>query len=366
MRKTLIVMILIMSGIVLYADDIDDKVRELQRLKSELENTENKVKETAAKKKTTQSEIQRTSSLKNITEQNLKKHQSEHRTVRDSLSRVQRQIQIANQRLEGLHQVQNDQLNILLRVDCSYRNQGISHRDHRYLKELILHNRRSIDILGGFKVSLEQAQKMTSNQAARISRNLRNEKQKSSRYNKQIRNLTNQSQKLTAEENALKAYIAKLRQDAAELETLINRLMAESGREPSSYEFTQARILWPVRGEIIRNFGQETRSYNTSVVSNGVDIAVREGTKVVAVDSGEVVFADRYGGQGKMIIIDHQNGFFSLYGFNSDLVVKRGDSVSRGQMIARSGMTGSANQPSLHFELRKDGAAINPVPYFEP
>ena len=64
-------------------------------------------------------------------------------------------------------------------------------------------------------------------------------------------------------------------------------------------------------------------------------------------------------------IIDHQNGFFSLYGFNSDLVVKRGDTIARGQMIARSGMTGSANQPSLHFELRKDGAAINPLPYFE-
>lgn len=365
MPKTLMVMILLISGILLNANEIDDRVRELQRLKTELESTENKVRETAAKKKTTQSEIQRTSSLKRITEQNLKKHQVAQQSVRDSLSRVEREIQIANEKLDHLHQVQNDQLNILLRVDCSYKNQDISHRDHRYLKELILLNRRSIDIQGGYKVSLEQAQRITSDEAYKISRNLKTEKQNSNKYNKQIRNLSNQNQKLIAEETALQANIAKLRQDAAELENLINRLMSESGREPSSYEFTKAKILWPVRGEIIRNFGQETRSYNTSVVSNGVDIAVREGTKVVAVDKGEVVFADRYGGQGKMIIIDHQNGFFSLYGFNSDLVVKRGDAVSRGQMIARSGMTGSANQPSLHFELRKDGTAINPLPYFE-
>ncbi|MCB5261643.1 MAG: peptidoglycan DD-metalloendopeptidase family protein [Candidatus Cloacimonetes bacterium] len=365
MRKTLIMMILIMSGIVLFADEIDDRVRELQRLKTELESTENKARQTVAKKKSTQNEIQRTSSLKRITEQNQKKYQSEQKTVRDSLSRVQRQITIANERLEHLHGVQNDQLNILLRVDLSYKNQDISHRDHRYLKELIQLNRRSMDVLGGYKVALEQAQNVTRNQAARISYSLRTEKQKNTKYNKQIRNLTNQNQKLSSEEKTLQASIAKLKQNAAELENLINRLMAESGKEPSSYEFTKARILWPVRGQIIRNFGQETRSYNTSVVSNGVDIAVREGTKVVAVDSGEVVFSDRYGGQGKMVIIDHKNGFFSLYGFNSDLVVNRGDTVSRGQMIARSGMTGSATQASLHFELRKDGAAINPLPYFE-
>ena len=365
MRKTLIVIILIMSGIMLYADEIDDRVRELQRLKTELESTESKVRETAAKKKSTQSEIQRTSSLKRITEQNQKKYQFEEQTVRDSLSRVQRQIQIASEKLEHLYEVQNDQLNILLRVKYSNKNKDIAHRNHRYLKELIRHNKRSADVLGGHKVSLELAQKITTNQAARISHNLRSEKQKGSKYNKQISNLTKQNQKLTAQETALQASIAKLRKDAADLENLINSLMAESGREPSSYEFTKAKILWPVRGQIIRNFGQETRSYNTSVVSNGIDIAVREGTKVVAVDKGEVVFADRYGGQGKMVIIDHQNGFFSLYGFNSDLVVKRGDTVTRGQMIARSGMTGSATQASLHFELRKDGTAINPLPYFE-
>ncbi|MDD2683194.1 MAG: M23 family metallopeptidase, partial [Candidatus Cloacimonetes bacterium] len=118
-------------------------------------------------------------------------------------------------------------------------------------------------------------------------------------------------------------------------------------------------------GKIIRNFGQETRSYGTSVVSNGIDIAVREGTNVVAVDDGEVIFSDRYGGQGKLLIIDHKNGFFSLYAYNSDLLAARGATVKRGQVIAKSGMTGSASEASLHFELRKDGKAINPVPYFE-
>jgi len=365
MHKTLIIMLILLSVSLLVADELDDKVRELQRLQSELESAEAKAKETTARKQETESEIQRNASLKRITDQNLKKYKAEERSVRDSLTHVQRQIQIASERLSHLHQVQNDQIKLLLKVDRSYKNQEISHRDQRYLTDLIKHNQDSIDHMGGFKGSLERAQQHTSSEAYRISRNLRTEDQKARRYTAQIRTLNDQSKKLSQEEQALLNRIAKLKQDAAELEELITRLMEESGRIPSSYRFTQAKIAWPVRGPIIRNFGQETRSYNTSVVSNGIDIAVREGTNVVAIDDGEVVFSDRYGGQGKMIIIDHKNGFFSLYGYNSDLLASRGDSITRGQVIARSGMTGSAQEPSLHFELRKDGAAINPLPFFE-
>ncbi|MDI3503202.1 MAG: hypothetical protein PWP64_138 [Candidatus Cloacimonadota bacterium] len=365
MSKTLIVILILISVNILCADELDDKVRELQRLQSELESTEAKAQETAARLQQTVSEIQRTSSLKQLSEKNLKKYKAEARTLRDSLTHVERQIELAAERLEHLHRVQNAQIQLLLRVDRSYKGQQIQHRDHHYLQELIKLNCTEIAVMGGHKVSLERAQQLTSTMSTKINRNLRNEDQQARRYATQIRSLDNQSKELSKAEQELRDRIAQLTKDAAELETLISRLMEESGRLPSSYRFTQAKIAWPVRGTIIRNFGQETRDYNTSVVSNGIDIAVREGSNVVAIDDGEVVFSDRYGGQGKMIIIDHKNGFFSLYGYNSDLLVSRGASVTRGQVIARSGMTGSAAEPSLHFELRKDGVAINPLPFFE-
>ena len=84
-----------------------------------------------------------------------------------------------------------------------------------------------------------------------------------------------------------------------------------------------------------------------------------------AADDGEVVFADRFGGQGNLVIIDHKNGFFTVYAYNSSILVSVGAKVKRGQTIARRGSTGSATEPSLHFELRKDGKSINPVPYLE-
>jgi len=120
-----------------------------------------------------------------------------------------------------------------------------------------------------------------------------------------------------------------------------------------------------VRGKVIRGFGQESRAYGTSVTNNGIDIAVAEGTAVVAADDGEVVFADRYGGQGNLVIIDHKNGFFTVYAYNSSISVGMGAKVKKGQTIARSGSTGSAQEPSLHFELRKDGKSVNPLPYLD-
>lgn len=365
MSKKLILIFLLICGIALYADEIDDKMRELQRLQTELENAEKKAAQTAEQKKKAESEIQRTSSLKRITDQNVKKYRMQERELRDSLSVVQQRLQLASDRLDNLHLAQNQELNVLLRVDRSFKSQALNHRDHRYLKHLIEQNRRSIDIVEGFKVSLEHSKDSTSREAALVNRDLRNENRKSKDYNKKISNLNQQTRKLTKEEKALQSQISQLRKDAAALETLISRLMEDSGRTPSSYQFTKIKIAWPVKGKIIRNFGQETRSYGTSVVSNGIDIAVREGTNVVAVDDGEVIFSDRYGGQGKLLIIDHKNGFFSLYAYNSDLLAARGATVKRGQVIAKSGMTGSASEASLHFELRKDGKAINPVPYFE-
>lgn len=137
------------------------------------------------------------------------------------------------------------------------------------------------------------------------------------------------------------------------------------GQEPASYKFSARNISWPLKGRIIRSYGQETRAYGTSVVCNGIDIAAPEWTGVVAADNGEVVYSGSYGGQGKLIIIDHKNGFFTVYAYNNELLVSTGSTVKKGQTIAKSGMTGSATEPSLHFEVRKDGKSVNPLSYLE-
>lgn len=365
MPRYILILMLCLLWTLSFADELDDKMRQLKEVQKQLETTQQKVKQAETKKKQAEGEIQRTSSLKRRTEDNLKKLKKEEMVIRDSLRSVQQRLQDAESGLSAMHRAQNAELDMLLRVDRSYKQQGIKHRDHRYLKSMIEGSKQKIDILSGYRVSLTFEQELHQNEAVKVTRGVKEESTKNVQYDKKIKNLATQTKQLTKEQKNLQAQVEKLKKDSASLEGLVSQLMAKKGETPSSYQFTGKKIAWPLRGKIIRSFGQETKSYGTSVVNNGIDIAVAEGTKVVAADDGEVIFSDRYGGQGKLIILDHKNGFFTLYAYNSELSVSKGAKVKRGQTIAKSGMSGSASQASLHFELRKDGKAINPVPYLE-
>jgi len=347
------------------SDELSDKEKELRKVKAELENTEKRIKETEAQKKKTQADLNRNANLKKQADSKAKTLQKTERVVQDSLLAANRRVQIVESTLEELKGFLNNQLGTYVRKSRS-NGADYSHPKHRnVLKRLIYNTKRNIDINEGFQAVLIQDKEIKNREFVKVKRELNTEKSRSKQYDKQIKNLTQQDQKLTQQQRDLQNRITKLKGDAAALENLINQLTAGQGKTPSSYQFTTKKIGWPVRGKIVRSYGEETKGQNNSVISNGIDIAVPEGTSVLAVDNGEVVFADRYGGQGRLIIIDHKNGFFSVYAYNSELVVGKGASVKKGQVIAKSGMTGSASQPSLHFELRKDGVAVNPLPYLE-
>lgn len=118
------------------------------------------------------------------------------------------------------------------------------------------------------------------------------------------------------------------------------------------------KFLWPTGGRISSGFGYRGREYH-----KGVDIASPSGTPIYASDSGTVVHSGRYGGYGNLVIIDHGNGYQTYYGHCKTLLVSRGDSVKRGQKIATVGMTGEATGPHVHFEVRVNGVAKNPLNY---
>ncbi len=115
---------------------------------------------------------------------------------------------------------------------------------------------------------------------------------------------------------------------------------------------------WPTRGSITSRFGRRWGELHT-----GLDIAVPRGTIVKAADSGVVSFAGWNGGYGYCVIINHKNGYQTLYGHNSKLYVKVGQEVSKGQKIASSGSTGRSTGPHVHFEVRKNGVQQNPERY---
>lgn len=120
------------------------------------------------------------------------------------------------------------------------------------------------------------------------------------------------------------------------------------------------KFRWPVNGRIISEFGAKPGGGK----NEGVNLAVPEGTPVKAANDGTVIYSgNELKGYGNLILLRHSDGWVSAYAHNSELKVKRGDSVRRGDVVSLAGATGSVNQPQLHFELRQGNKPVDPLRY---
>ena len=132
---------------------------------------------------------------------------------------------------------------------------------------------------------------------------------------------------------------------------------------PASGSVADGKLRWPAKGRIIAGFGP--RSDGTH--NDGVNISVPQGTDVHAAESGTVAYAgSELKGYGNLILLRHDNGIVTAYAHAEELLVKRGDRISRGQVIAKAGKTGAVDQPQLHFEVRRDQTPVDPMAYLEP
>jgi murein DD-endopeptidase MepM/ murein hydrolase activator NlpD len=119
-------------------------------------------------------------------------------------------------------------------------------------------------------------------------------------------------------------------------------------------------FIWPVKGKIVGRYGTAADGAH----NDGINIAAPQGTPVRAAASGVVAYAgNELRGYGNLILIKHAGGWMTAYAHNEVLLVKRGETVKRGQEIAKVGSTGIASQPQLHFELRKGTTALDPSEY---
>lgn len=122
------------------------------------------------------------------------------------------------------------------------------------------------------------------------------------------------------------------------------------------------KFRWPVRGKIIGNFGKQPGAEQ----NDGINILVPRGTDVHAAETGFVSYAkDTVPGYGNLVLIRHEGGWITAYAHNDQLLVKEGDTVQRGQIIAKAGATGSVKQPQLHFEIRNGANAVDPIQHLE-
>jgi murein DD-endopeptidase MepM/ murein hydrolase activator NlpD len=122
----------------------------------------------------------------------------------------------------------------------------------------------------------------------------------------------------------------------------------------------KGQLQWPVKGKVIKSFGSKP----TTTTGNGIEIAIRSGSTVKSAAAGKVIYSGNgIPGYGNLVIIQHDNSLYSVYGFNRKNLVEAGSFVSQGQQIALSGTPPSGGVPRLYFEARFGKNPVNPIFY---
>lgn len=136
--------------------------------------------------------------------------------------------------------------------------------------------------------------------------------------------------------------------------------VASNAQLPTPEPLAGNSFRWPVKGRIISGFGTKADGGH----NDGINISVPAGTPVKAAENGVVAYAgSELKGYGNLVLVRHANNWVSAYANNEEILVKRGDKVSRGQVIAKAGTSGSVSQPQVHFELRKGSRPVDPTQY---
>jgi len=137
---------------------------------------------------------------------------------------------------------------------------------------------------------------------------------------------------------------------------------SQAGRAPiASVHRGAGQLQWPLRGVLYARFGRKGKSPH-----DGIDLAAPAGTPVRTADEGSVLFAGPQQGYGLLVIVEHAHGLVTVYAHNRDLRVRTGQQVREGQVIATVGESGKTSGPHLHFEVRQDGAPVDPLEFLGP
>ncbi len=156
--------------------------------------------------------------------------------------------------------------------------------------------------------------------------------------------------KVAQADTGQKALLANPNPSPAEVEP------AKSGETTSGLP----TFRWPVRGRVITTYGAKTNGKQ----NDGINVAVPEGTPVKAAEDGVVAYSgNELKGYGNLVLVRHSNGYVTAYAHASEIMVKRGDTIKRGQVIAKSGQTGEVGSPQLHFEIRKGSSPVDPLQF---
>ena len=333
-----------------------------------------------------QNQIKRNQSQRSQAEQALRNAERSVSKIRRELRQANQNFQATESKLKALRKTQSDlnrakqkQKHALKNdINAAYRagrqeyvklllNQEQPDKMARVVKYYDYYHRARMNRIDEFNGTLAQ---ISSNEAAinkeieqldQLKKRLQNRQDKLSQA-KQSRQQA--LAKLDSDIKANRSKVGQLKSDQAELEKVLHAVQQTMSDLPSNmgkqpFAKRKGQLLWPSPGKHLKRFGN--RRGNGSMNWKGILIQSQLGSEVKSIHPGRVVFSDWLRGFGMLTIIDHGDGYMSLYGHNESLLKSPGDWVASGEVIAFSGNQGGQSPEGLYFEIRKDGKPVNPA-----
>lgn len=259
----------------------------------------------------------------------------------------------------NIPQSNNDNIRkkILLKSLMSYQEDVIFNLDTNYLQ-----TQNVIKVNEGKLSDINDKIEAKQKQQSKVDKEYREYKQVTEELETKIANLSSQEAKVLQQRKQLIADKEKLEREALELENFIEELLNQQAAIDASKLVNNILIKRPCQGTIIKEFGDKLNELSM-VTNKGLEFRLTPGSDITAVFDGVVIFSGVVKSRGQLVIIDHLNGFVSVYANNSSLRVRKDDEVKQGAVIGISGID-SDGRPVIYFELRKNNVPVNPKIYF--
>lgn len=339
---------------------VKDKLNQLEREKNSTKKSENKVVNSinSIEKniKGIESEITSLNGSISTTEQSILEITS---NLQETNGKIDKKNEVLDKRLRTMYKSGNvGYLEVLL--GASDFSDFLTRMD--MVQEIYKHDVDLIEELRVQKLTIESDKKKLEEEKNRLQGLSKEVISKQTQLNSSLVSLQGKKSEIRKDLKALEEIEDGLLEDANKLTDLIKSLNL-------MVTYVGGKMTWPLPGNtrLSSPFGYRIHPvYKTKKLHTGVDIPAAYGTKVLAAQSGTVIYSDWFGGYGKAVMIDHGGGYVTLYAHNSKLLVKFGDRVERGQPITKVGSTGVSTGNHLHFEVRENGKYVDPIKWAPP
>jgi len=379
------------------ASNIDKKKQQLNEVNEEIKNTEEQLEEVKQQQNEVAARLQDIEKQLKQKEQELNKLEKELQSTQEELEATRKELERAIEEAEKQEKLMADRIRAIymngvpsyleLLLEAKSINEFLDRMS--MVQQLIAFDIQVLDQMRQYRdqvdkkrAELEELEQSLTQKKQAVARQKAEIEQKKKEQNLLLQQLKEQQERYERD-------LEELERTSKELEKTIQQLLrqleeqrkrevqsragGDTGSQQIGSQYTGGILAWPVPGfyTITSPFGYRVHPvYGTRRLHTGIDIGSNYGSgqsiygqNFVAGADGTVIFAGWYGGYGNCVIIEHGGGITTLYAHGSQILVSAGQQVKRGQPVMKVGSTGISTGPHAHFEVRKDGVPVNPLPY---